>query len=33
MRIANIVKEFNREEELLHKMAYAYIDGDKIIVE
>ena len=33
MRIANIVKEFNRDEEVLHKLAYAYIDGDKIIVE
>lgn len=33
MRIANIVKEFNREEEPLRKLAYAYIDGDKIIIE
>ena len=33
MRIANIVKEFNRDEEFLHKLAYAYVKDDKIIVE
>ncbi len=33
MRIANIVKEFNREEETFHKLAYAYVDNDKIIIE
>ena len=33
MRIANIVKEFNREEEPLRKLAYAYVDKDKIIIE
>ena len=33
MRIANIVKEFNREEEPLRKLAYAYINEDKIIIE
>lgn len=33
MRIANIVKEFNREEETLHKLAYAYVDGTDIKVE
>ena len=33
MRIANIVKEFNREEEPLRKLAYAYVDDDKIIIE
>ena len=33
MRIANIVKEFNREEEPLRKLAYAYVDEDKIIIE
>ena len=35
MRIANIVKEFNREEEPLRKLVYAYVnkDEDKIIVE
>lgn len=33
MRIANIVKEFNRDEETLHKLAYAYVKDDKIIVE
>lgn len=33
MRIANIVKEFNREEEPLRKLAYAYIQDDRIILE
>lgn len=33
MRIANIVKEFNREEEPLRKLTYAYINEDKIIIE
>ena len=33
MRIANIVKEFSREEEPLRKLAYAYVDDDKIIIE
>ena len=33
MRISNIVKEFDREKETLHKLAYAYVDGDKIIIE
>lgn len=33
MRIANIVREFNREEEPLRKLAYAYVDKDKIIIE
>ena len=33
MRIANIVKEFNREEEPLRKLAYAYVDDDRIIIE
>ena len=33
MRIANIVKEFNREEEPLRKLACAYIKDDKIILE
>ena len=33
MRIANIVKEFNREEEPLRKLIYAYVDEDKIIIE
>jgi len=32
MRIANIVKEFNREEEPLRKLAYAYVDGEKIVI-
>ena len=33
MRIANIVKEFNRAEEPYRKLAYAYIENDKIIIE
>ena len=33
MRIANIVKEFNREEEPLRKLAYAYVDDDRIVIE
>lgn len=33
MRIANIVKEFNREEEPLRKLSYAYVEDDKIIIE
>ena len=33
MRIANIVREFNREEEPLRKLAYAYVDKDKIVIE
>ena len=33
IRIANIVKEINREEEPLHKQAYIYVEEDKIIIE
>ena len=33
MRIANIVKEFNREEEPLRKVAYAYVEDDNINIE
>lgn len=33
MRIANIVREFNREEEPLRKLTYAYVDKDKIVIE
>ena len=33
MRIANIVREFNREEEPLRKLAYAYVEKDKIVIE
>lgn len=29
LRIANIVKEINRDEEPLHRQAYVYIDGEK----
>ena len=29
LRIANIVKEINRDEEPLHREAYVYIDGEK----
>lgn len=33
MRIANIVKEIDRDEEPLHKLAYAYVDGEQIVIE
>lgn len=32
VRIANIVKEINRDEEPLHKNSYVYIENDKIII-
>lgn len=33
IRIANIVKEFNRDEETIHTQAYIYVDNDKIVIE
>ena len=33
VRIANIVKEINRDEEPLHKQAYISVDDDKILIE
>ena len=33
IRIANIVKEIDRDEEPLHKQAYVYVQDDKIIIE
>ncbi len=33
MRIANIVKEFDREEESMRKLVYAYVNGEEIIIE
>jgi septum site-determining protein MinC len=33
IRIANIVKEIDREEEPLHRQAYVYIDNDEMIIE
>lgn len=33
IRIANIVKEINRDEEPLHKQAYVYVEGENIIIE
>ena len=34
IRIANIVKEINREDELMHKQAYIYVsENNKIIIE
>ncbi len=33
VRIANIVKEINRDEEPLHKNSYLYVQNDKIIIE
>ena len=32
MRIANIVKEIDRDEDTLHKQSYCYIEGDQIII-
>lgn len=32
VRIANIVKEIDRDEEPLHKNAYIYVEDDKIII-
>lgn len=33
IRIANIVKEIDRDEEPLHKQAYIYVNDNKIIIE
>lgn len=33
IRISNIVKEINRDEEPVHLQAYVYIEDDKIIIE
>ena len=33
VRIANIVKELDRDEEPLHKCAYVYVEGEKIIID
>ncbi len=33
MRISNIVKEIDRDEEPFHKLACAYVDGDKIVID
>ena len=33
VRIANIVKEINRDEEPLHKNSYVYVQNDKIVIE
>lgn len=33
IRMANIVKEINRDEEPMHKQACVYIDDDKIVIE
>lgn len=33
IRIANIVKEIDRDEEPMHKQAYVFVDNDTIIVE
>lgn len=33
VRIANIVREFDRDEEPLRKCAYVYADGNEIIIE
>ncbi len=33
IRISNVVKEINRDEEPMHKQAYVYIDGEDIVIE
>lgn len=33
IRIANIIKEIDREEEIIHKQSYIYVEGDRIIIE
>ncbi len=33
IRIADIVKEIDRDEEILHKLAYCYVEDDKIIID
>ena len=33
IRIANIVKEIDRDEEPLHKQSCVFVDGDKIVIE
>lgn len=33
IRIANIVKEIDRDEEIMHKQAYVYIDDNQIVIE
>ena len=33
VRIANIVREIDRDEEPLHKNAYVYVDNDKIVID
>ena len=33
LRISNIVKEIDREEEPLHKQAYIYVHDDQIVIE
>lgn len=33
IRISNIVKEINRDEEPVHTQAYVYVDNDKIVIE
>lgn len=33
IRISNIVKEMNRDEELVHVQSYIYVKDDKIIIE
>ena len=33
IRISNIVKEMDRDEEPLHKQAYIFVDNDKIVID
>ena len=33
LRIANIVREIDRDEEPLHRQAYVYIEDDKVVID
>ena len=33
LRISNIVKEIDRDEEPVHRQAYVFVEDDKIIIE
>lgn len=33
LRISNIVKEIDRDEEIVHKQAYIFVQDDKIVIE
>ena len=33
IRIANIVKEIDRDEEPMHRQAYVYIENNNVVIE